>query len=115
MAFVGSFAVLGFLSYISAIGPYLLSGRKGIAPGPFHMGKVGFFVNGVACLFIVSFTVIFCFPFALPVDPASMNYTVLIAGGCSIFVAIWWLIRQSKYDGPHYVPLETATLTKDAV
>lgn len=114
-AFVGSFAVLGFLSYISAILPHLLRKRNSIQPGPFYMGKFGFAVNAIACLFIAAFTVIFCFPFALPVTAADMNYTCLMVGGCTVFVAIFWLFRRSKYEGPTYVPLAAETLVKDAV
>ncbi|KAI6867313.1 amino acid transporter [Hortaea werneckii] len=115
MAFVGSFAVLGFLSYISAILPHLLSRRQSVRPGKFSMGSAGFVVNTVAVLFILAFTVIFCFPFALPVDAASMNYTCLIVGGFTILVAALWAFIQKGYVGPQYVPLEAEMMTKNAV
>ena len=115
MAFVGSFAVLGFLSYISAILPHLLSRRQSVRPGKFSMGSAGFVVNTVAVLFIFAFTVIFCFPFALPVDAASMNYTCLIVGGFTILVAALWAFIQKGYVGPQYVPLEAEMMTKNAV
>ncbi|KAI7508555.1 hypothetical protein KC364_g92 [Hortaea werneckii] len=114
MAFVGSFAVLGFLSYISAILPHLLSRRQSVRPGKFSMGSAGFVVNTVAVLFILAFTVIFCFPFALPVDAASMNYTCLIVGGFTILVAALWAFIQKGYVGPQYVPLEAEMMTKNA-
>lgn len=114
MAFVSSFAVLGFLSYVSAILPHLLTKRKSVMPGKFSMGSAGFVVNTVAVLFIVTFTIIFCFPFALPVDAASMNYTCLIVGGLTIFVAIFWAFIQKGYQGPHYVPLVSEAIDKDA-
>lgn len=78
-------------------------------------GAVGFVVNGLTCLYIVAFVVIFCFPFALPVDAQTMNYTSLITGGLTIFVGVFWLWRQKDYEGPHFVPLESADLAKDAV
>ncbi|KAI6951471.1 amino acid transporter [Hortaea werneckii] len=115
MAFVGSFAVLGFLSYISAILPHLLSRRQSVRPGRFSMGSAGFVVNTFAVLFILVFTVIFCFPFALPVDAASMNYTCLIVGGFTILVAALWAFIQKGYVGPQYVPLEAEMMTKNAV
>ncbi|RMY19953.1 hypothetical protein D0867_04351 [Hortaea werneckii] len=115
MAFVGSFAVLGFLSYISAILPHLLSRRQSVRPGRFSMGSAGFVVNTVAVLFIMTFTVIFCFPFALPVDAASMNYTCLIVGGLTIFIAAHWAFIRKSYVGPQYVPLEAEMMTKNAV
>jgi choline transport protein len=114
-AFIGSFVVLSTLSYLAAIFPHLLTRRANVAPGWFWMGATGFIVNGVACLYIMAFVVIFCFPFALPFDAASMNYTCLITGGLTVFVAIFWFWRQGNYVGPHFVPLESAILAKDAI
>ena len=101
-AFVGSFVVLSTLSYLAAIGPHLLTKRANVVPGPFWMkGAIGFVVNGISCLYIVVFVVIFCFPYALPVDPATMNYASLITGGLTIFVGLWWLWKGGRgYKGP---------------
>lgn len=77
-------------------------------------GPIGFVVNAVACLYIIVFIVIFCFPFALPVNAASMNYTSLITGGLTLFVAVFWFMRKGQYEGPHFVPLETV-IAKDAI
>ena len=79
------------------------------------MGRAGFVVNGISCAFIAAFTVIFCFPFAVPVDAATMNYASLITGGLTVFVAIWWFVRQGSYVGPKYVPLEAEEMAKDAI
>ncbi|TAQ90123.1 hypothetical protein B7494_g1581 [Chlorociboria aeruginascens] len=115
-AFIGSFVVLSSLSYLTAILPHFLSKRANIAPGWFWMnGMTGFIVNGIACLYIVVFVVIFCFPFALPFDAKSMNYTCLITGGLSVFIGAFWLWRKSDYVGPHFVPLESAILAEDAI
>ncbi|EFW19980.1 hypothetical protein D8B26_003538 [Coccidioides posadasii str. Silveira] len=105
-AFVGSFAVLSSLSYVTAILPHLLSGRRSINPGRFYMkGPLGFLVNGISCSYVIAFVVIFCFPYALPTDAETMNYTSLITGGLSIFVAIWWFVTRSSYKGPNAIPL----------
>jgi choline transport protein len=115
-AFVGSFVVLTSLSYLAAILPHLLSRRANVAPGWFWMkGSIGFIVNATACLYIIVFVVIFCFPFALPVDAATMNYTSLMTGGLSSFVLIFWFWRRSNYVGPHFVPLDSAALAKDSI
>ncbi|PMD29967.1 amino acid transporter [Hyaloscypha variabilis F] len=115
-AFIGSFVVLSSLSYLAAILPHLLSRRSNVAPGWFWMkGATGFIVNGVSCLYIMAFVVIFCFPFSLPFDAATMNYTCLITGGLSVCVAIFWFWRKADYVGPHFVPLESAILAKDAI
>lgn len=57
----GSFIILTTASYFLAIFPHMLTGRKNVPQGPFWMGKFGYFVNGVACLGIVFFDIMFCF------------------------------------------------------
>ena len=116
-AFVGSFVVLTTLSYLTAILPHLLSGRKSFAPGWFFMrGPIGFIINIVSCVYIVVFIVIFCFPYSLPVDAALMNYTCLMTGGLTLFVAAFWLWRRKEYAGPQQVRLENNDmLAKDSV
>src|SRR5271170_2565180 len=88
-------------SYLAAIAPFLLRGRKGITLGWFKMPQtIGFVVNTVACSFMMVFIVIFCFPFVMPVNAENMNYASLITGGLTIFVAIWWLVIRKEYVGP---------------
>lgn len=106
-AFVGCFVQLTTLSYLMAILPHLLSRRANVTPGWFWMsGKTGFVVNIVTCLSIVIFDVIFCFPYTLPVNAQSMNYSSLMTGGLSLFVAAWWFVRQSTYVGPKSVVMQ---------
>jgi len=115
-AFIGSFVVLSSLSYLAAILPHFLSKRTNVAPGWFWMkGVSGFLVNGIASLYIIAFVLIFCFPFSMPVSAMTMNYTSLITGGCSLFVGAFWFWRRGDYEGPHFVPLESAFLAKDAI
>ena len=115
-AFVGSFVVLSSLSYLAAILPHLLRRRSGIEPGWFWMrGAVGFVVNGVACLYIIVFMVIFCFPFSMPVSAATMNYASLMTGGLSLFVAVFWVWQKGAYEGPKYVPLDAEILAADVI
>ncbi|PVH75333.1 amino acid transporter [Cadophora sp. DSE1049] len=115
-AFIGSFVVLSSLSYLAAILPHLLSKRANVAPGWFWMkGVSGFLVNGIASLYIIAFVIIFCFPFSMPVSAMTMNYTCLITGGFSLFVGAFWFWRRGDYEGPHFVPLESGILAKDAI
>ncbi|KAL8965189.1 MAG: hypothetical protein Q9183_003982 [Haloplaca sp. 2 TL-2023] len=114
-AFVGSFIVLTTLSYLTAILPHLLYKRRNIRPGWFFMkGAVGFVVNAVSVAYIVVFIVIFCFPFALPTDPETMNYAALITGGLTVFVAGFWFWRKGEYVGPQQVVLADEMMAKDA-
>ena len=115
-AFIGSFVVLSSLSYLAAILPHFLSKRANVAPGWFWIkGVSGFLVNGIASLYIIAFVIIFCFPFSMPVSAMTMNYTSLITGGFSLFVGAFWFWRRGDYEGPHFVPLESAILAKDAI
>ena len=104
-AFVGAFIVLSSSSYVAAILPNLLTGRKNIHTyGPFHLkGAIGFIFNGIACAFMMVLFVIYCFPFALPTTAASMNYASLIWGGFTIFVSIFYLMARKTYVGPPMV------------
>ena len=101
-AFVDSFVVMSSTSYTAAILPHLLTGRKNIVPGPFWLkGWLGFVMNSIACAYMIIWIVIYCFPFSLPTDAQSMNYSSLIVGGLTVFVAIWWFIGARKtYIGP---------------
>ncbi|PGH00655.1 hypothetical protein AJ80_09146 [Polytolypa hystricis UAMH7299] len=113
-AFIGSFILLSSLSYLTAILPHLLSGRTSIKPGYFFMrGWLGFVVNAFSCGYIIVFIVIFCFPFSLPTDAASMNYTSLITGGLSLLVTGWWVFRQGNYEGPKVIPLSDIVMVVD--
>ncbi|KAJ6160421.1 hypothetical protein N7470_003817 [Penicillium chermesinum] len=113
-AFVGCFVQLSSLSYFMAIFPHILTRRSSFVPGFFFMNhKIGYVLNILACIYILAFVVIFCFPFALPTDAASMNYASLMTGGLTIFVAIWWFIRQGSYEGPKNIPLSDKDLAEN--
>lgn len=101
-AFIGSTILFFSSSYIASILPHLLSGRKSITYGPFRMkGWVGFAVNGLACAYLMVWFVIYSFPYFLPVDAKSMNYSCLIWGGLTSLVALWWVVGARKgYEGP---------------
>lgn len=102
-AFVGSFVIMSSSSYIAAILPHLLTGRKNITYGPFHLnyGPLGFLCNAIACGYMIVWFVVYCFPFFLPVDRATMNYASLLWGGCTIIFLGWWIAGGRKdYVGP---------------
>jgi len=102
-AFVGVFAILTTMSYLAAILPHILFRRKYVKPGPFWMpGLLGYVITGIACAYIIVFNVIYCFPYAMPVNAATMNYSCLMSGGLTIFVSIWYLWKRDHgYVGPH--------------
>lgn len=105
-AFVGSYVIMVSSSYIAAILPNLLTGRKNIEVyGPFQLkGIWGFALNGIACAYMIVWFVIYCFPFFLPTNAQTMNYASLMWGGFSIIVAGWWFVGARKgYKGPPLV------------
>lgn len=115
-AIIGSFVVLSSISYLAAILPHLLSGRSKVVPGWFWMeGPIGYIVNAIACLYLILFIVIFCFPFSMPVTAPTMNYSSLLTGGTTVFVALFWFWRQRNYEGPKYVAPDADILAKDAM
>lgn len=101
-ALLSCFVILTTLSYLAAILPHILTGRKYVKPGPFWMpGIWGFIVIGIACAYILSFNVIFLFPFLLPVTPQNMNYSSVIVGGLTILMTLWWFWKEKRgYVGP---------------
>ncbi|PNS14164.1 Choline transport protein [Sphaceloma murrayae] len=101
-AFVGSFVVLTTASFVCAILPYLLTGRKYVVPGPFFMpNAIAYPLLALANGYIISFIVIFCFPAALPFDAVTMNYVSVVIGGITIFISVWWFIKSKRgYQSP---------------
>ncbi|KZF19445.1 choline transport protein [Xylona heveae TC161] len=109
-AFIGAFVILSTASFLAAIIPNLLSGRRNIRPGAFWMkGWVGFCVNIIACVYMMVFMVLYCFPYAMPATADNMNYSSLVTGGFTIFIAIWWFLGSKNYTGPMVV-LDSVTL-----
>ena len=102
-AFVGVFTILTTMSYLAAILPHILTKRRYVKPGPFWMPSPwGYIVTGGASAYIIVFNVIYCFPYALPVDAASMNYSSLMSGGLTIIVGVYYLWKRNHgYEGPH--------------
>ncbi|KAH7328762.1 amino acid/polyamine transporter I [Stachybotrys elegans] len=97
----GSFIIISTISYAIPMACNLLTRRKYITPGPFHLGRYGFLVNGLTVLFIAVFDVFFCFPLALPFDSTTMNYNCVILAGVLIITTVWWFLHATKhYPGP---------------
>lgn len=113
-AFISSFVQLSSLSYFTAICPHIFTRRSSFQRGYFWMGPVGYLINSLSCIYILAFIVIFCFPATVPTDAATMNYACLITGGLTIFVGIWWFIRQGTYEGPKNIPLTDKIVLDDA-
>jgi amino acid transporter len=101
-AFVGSFIVMSSCSYLAFILPNILSRRRHVIRGPFTMPAPVFYaVSTIASGYMLVWIIIYCFPYAVPFDATSMNYSCVIVGGLTIFVAAWYaVIRKRGYEGP---------------
>jgi len=101
-AFVGTFAILTTLSYLSAILPHLLTARKYVRPGPFWMpSPYGPIVLGVASAYIIVFNIIYMFPYSMPFDAETMNYSCVLVGGITILLSLGYVWkRKHGYIGP---------------
>jgi choline transport protein len=66
----GSFVILSTVSYAIPFACNLITRRKYMPPGPFWMGKAGFFVNAAAVLLITFFNIFYCFRKGLLLFPS---------------------------------------------
>ncbi|KAJ3562132.1 hypothetical protein NPX13_g8679 [Xylaria arbuscula] len=95
-------AVLGInISYAVPAALVLLGGRENRLPERhFKLGKLGYFCNAWAPLWIAVIAVFISFPNKLPVNAASMNYVSVVLGAIVIILGLgWWAIRK-QFHGP---------------
>jgi len=80
-------------------------------PGPWYMGKWGYWVNIWACLWTLFVSVIFVLPTLRPVTALNMNYASAFLGGIFVAAGIYWVV-----SGRHWYvgPLSEAELLRDA-
>jgi len=58
-------------------------------------------VLGVASAYIIVFDVIYMFPYSMPFDAETMNYSCVMVGGITILLALGYLWkRKHGYIGP---------------
>ncbi|OOQ86320.1 GABA permease [Penicillium brasilianum] len=82
----------------------LFRGRGCMPERAFSLGKYGPFVNLVATLFVILFSITFCFPTALPVTASSMNYLVVVMAVALIVPAgLWWGGLKQSFTGPQEI------------
>lgn len=70
-------------------------------PGPFYLGRFGYFINAYACIWTAFVSVIFLFPTERPVTPDTMNYAVVILAFVFVVATAYWFIAgRYYYTGP---------------
>lgn len=70
--------------------------------GPWHIpGIFGIINNAYACIYMIFVIFWSVWPPETPVDPTTMNYSIVVTGGVIIFSIVWYFIRgREEYKGP---------------
>ncbi|KAL6401756.1 hypothetical protein AUP68_14208 [Ilyonectria robusta] len=103
-ALVSSYVQLSTTTYMSAIIPLILGGRKYFEPGWFSMrGKIGMIMNLMSVAYMGVFIVIYSFPPSHPTTVAGMNWAPVVYVSISVIITIYWFKLRNEYDGPVYV------------
>ncbi|KAI5236032.1 amino acid permease [Aureobasidium subglaciale] len=96
---LGSAVTINNCAYLVPISTNLLTGRRNMYKGVFHMhGIRGFVVNAVTVCWLAFAIVFFSFPYYKPVTAANMNYTCLVVGGITMFQLAWYVKARGRYN-----------------
>lgn len=113
---LGSYVAVGGLFSVTAIAldwsyciPILCKVMFGkFEPGPWNLGRAGYYINIFACLWTLFVSVIFVLPIQLPVTASNMNYASAYLALILVFAGTYWLLGARKYyKGPL---IETGTM-----
>ncbi|KIW66328.1 hypothetical protein PV04_05664 [Phialophora macrospora] len=99
-----SLSILGLnITYAIPQGIVLFRGRDKILPArPFDLGPIlGPFCNAFSVLWILFYTILFCFPVFLPATVENMNYVSVVFVGIGILtLCVWWGGKRKSFTGP---------------
>lgn len=89
----GSFVIFISLSYLAPLLPYLVSGRTTVTPGYFWVpGTLGIVVCALACGYLTTFSVIFCFPQRVQ-GAENFNYASVVVGAWTLIATLYRLCK----------------------
>ncbi|KAG7137001.1 Choline transport protein like [Verticillium longisporum] len=95
---LGTAVTINNMSYMVPILTNLLTGRRNMHRGVFHMGnRIGPIVNTVTVCWLTFAIVFFSFPYVQPATVQNMNYTCVVVGGLVILISGWWFRVGSEY------------------
>ncbi|KAJ4141663.1 hypothetical protein NW768_000879 [Fusarium equiseti] len=101
-----AFIAVGVIGLAASYGiPILLSmltHRAGVNTAPWTFGKhFGWVINVLALAWICFEMVLFTMPVAIPVNPVTMNYAVVVFFGFMAISAVWYVVHaRHVYKGP---------------
>ncbi|CAG9955452.1 unnamed protein product [Clonostachys rosea f. rosea IK726] len=80
----------------------LIRGRGVLPKRYFDLGRpAGIFCNIFSAGYALLYTVLFCFPLALPVTAESMNYQAVVLMGTVVLITVlWWGGKRHSFHGP---------------
>lgn len=96
-AMLGSAVTINNIAYYIPILTNMLTGRRNMYKGAFHMGRWGWLVNGVTICWLTFAIVFFSFPYSKPVTAQGMNYTCVVVGSLPILIIGWWFWVGKSY------------------
>jgi choline transport protein len=95
---LGTAVTINNIAYMFPILTNLLTGRKNMHHGVFHMGPIlGPIVNTVTVCWLLLAIVFFSFPYVQPETTQNMNFTCVVVGGLVILVGAWWFRVRREY------------------
>lgn len=94
---LGAAVTINNIAYLIPIFTNMATGRKNMHKGVFHMGAMGWLVNGVTIGWLVFAIIFFSFPYSMPVQVSSMNYTCVVVGALPILIIAWWFVAKTHY------------------
>jgi len=65
--------LMQYISYMIPVSLLLIGGRRISIPGPFYMGRWGWFANGVLVVWSLFTLVFYSFPYVMPVTKSNMS------------------------------------------
>ncbi|PTB70911.1 amino acid transporter [Trichoderma citrinoviride] len=79
----------------------LFRGRGILPERAFSLGKFGYIINAVATIFVIFFSICFCFPVGYPVTGSSMNYLIVVMAVGLVVTTVAWVVNLRKtFTGP---------------
>lgn len=95
-AFVSAGIVLQYMTYSVPALLLLIKGRGNITPGPFWWPKFGPFANVVVIVWTLVITVIYSFPYTMPVQADNMNYLSVVVVVAFAYAGLYWVFYGNK-------------------
>lgn len=95
-AFIGVFAILTTMCCLAAILAHFISCGQFVKPDPFWMKAIwGYIISGIACGYIIVFSILYMFPYSMPATVKIMNTRVswLDCGICGRGVMDIWILE----------------------